>query len=188
MSKGKKLEAESINDILLAAYEQRQSGLISAERTHGGRREKGELYVFGGQPIYARVGEMSGPKALNYLFTWRTLLFSFDAGAARPPANLAFRVEAAPSLGPSNPLPVTPPRLPTIREEEQGFIPHKAFRGQAAPLPPLTYRQRMIYFLIDGQRTLADLSRCSGRPIPEVKAILYELQRSGLIIMLPPNS
>jgi len=46
---------------------------------------------------------------------------------------------------------------------------------------PLTRRQRFIYFLVDGRRTVADLSRCTGKNIQEVELILSELQEQGLV-------
>jgi DNA-binding Lrp family transcriptional regulator len=46
---------------------------------------------------------------------------------------------------------------------------------------PLTRRQRYIYFLVDGRRSIADLSRTTGKSIQEVELILRELQEQGLI-------
>jgi hypothetical protein len=46
---------------------------------------------------------------------------------------------------------------------------------------PLTRRQRFIYLLVDGRRTIADLSRCTGKNIQEVQLILGELQEQGLV-------
>jgi predicted Rossmann fold nucleotide-binding protein DprA/Smf involved in DNA uptake len=46
---------------------------------------------------------------------------------------------------------------------------------------PLTRRQRFIYFLVDGRRTVADLARCTGKNIQEIELILSELQEQGLV-------
>lgn len=46
---------------------------------------------------------------------------------------------------------------------------------------PLTRPQRSIYMLVDGHRTIADLSRCIRKSVPEVERLLSELQERGLI-------
>ena len=46
---------------------------------------------------------------------------------------------------------------------------------------PLTRPQRSIYMLVDGHRTIADLSRCIRKSVPEVEHLLTELQERGLI-------
>ena len=46
---------------------------------------------------------------------------------------------------------------------------------------PLTRPQRSIYMLVDGHRTIADLSRCIRKSVPEVERLLTELQERGLI-------
>ena len=48
---------------------------------------------------------------------------------------------------------------------------------------PLTRPQRSIYMLVDGHRTVADLSRCIRKSVPEVERLLSELQERGLISM-----
>jgi Domain of unknown function (DUF4388) len=46
---------------------------------------------------------------------------------------------------------------------------------------PLTRPQRSIYMLVNGQRTIADLSRCIRKSLLEVERLLTELQERGLI-------
>ena len=46
---------------------------------------------------------------------------------------------------------------------------------------PLTRPQRSIYLLVDGHRTVADLSRCTRRSMQEIERLLIELQEQGLI-------
>ena len=46
---------------------------------------------------------------------------------------------------------------------------------------PLTRRQRFVYFLVDGRRTVSDLSRCTGKSIQEIELLLSELQEQGLV-------
>ena len=186
MNKGKKNEVESIGEVLSSLYRQQQSGLLKVECLQNGRLEKGELYVLAGQSVYARVGKLAEQEALNRLLLWRTLLFSFDPDAPRPPANLAARAAAlpAPASLSSLPLPPSPAAVAVQKRDvpsKERVVPRKVMSAQQTLSLPLTHRQRLIYFLIDGQRTLADLSRCSGKSLLEVEQILRELQLQGMI-------
>lgn len=186
MNKGKKNEAESIGEVLASLYRQQQSGLLKVECLQNGRLEKGELYVLAGQPVYARVGKLTGQEALNRLLLWRSLLFSFDPDAPRPPANLAAKAAVLPPPAPSPAFPVAPsPAAVAVQRRDvptkERLVPRKVMPAQQILSLPLTHRQRLIYFLIDGQRTLADLSRCSGKSLLEVEQILRELQLQGMI-------
>jgi hypothetical protein len=178
MNKGRKMAAERLGDVLAAAYPQQLCGLLRVECLRNGQREKGELYLLAGQPMYARVGRVQGQDALSYFLTWRAIQFSFDPDAPRPPANLS-RMRAAPAS-------TTAATLPAPIGERQGsamerLIPRKIRLEQYVLSLPLTHRQRLLYFLIDGQRTIADLSRCSGKSVEEIETIIYELQHQGLV-------
>jgi len=52
---------------------------------------------------------------------------------------------------------------------------------------PLTRPQRSIYLLVDGRRTVADLSRCTRKSMQEIERLLIELQEQDLIGIKPPN-
>jgi hypothetical protein len=185
MNKGRKMAAERLGDVFAAAYPQQLCGLLRVECLRNGQPEKGELYLLAGQPMYARVGKMQGQDALSYFLTWRAIHFSFDPDAPRPPANLP-RTRAAPASSTSATLPAVSRYPPTPIGKTQGsaierLIPRKIRLEQYVLSLPLTHRQRLLYFLIDGQRTIADLSRCSGKSVEEIETIIYELQHQGLV-------
>jgi hypothetical protein len=183
-------EAENVAEVLLQAYKQQQSGLLHIERAWEGRTEKGELYILTGQPIYARAGKLSGQAALEFLLSWRSIRFSLIPDASRPPANLSSRLRISsptpPPVSSPTPPPVAPPPRPLAlpaanRNAPARLIPRKSMERPAGLLSSLTRHQRMIYFLVDGQRTIDDLARCSSKEIAEVEAIARELQQLGLI-------
>lgn len=62
-----------------------------------------------------------------------------------------------------------------------GPVPHRREVERDILTLPLTRRQRIIYLLVDGQRTLADLSRCSGQTLQEVMWMVKELQAQELL-------
>ena len=61
------------------------------------------------------------------------------------------------------------------------LVPQKRGIEREVLALPLTRRQRFIYFLVDGRRTIADLARCTGKNTQEIELILSELQEQGLI-------
>lgn len=196
MAKGREIAAETIGDVLEVARLRRQSGLLSAEHRKGGQIEEGELYVLAGLPMYARTGQFVGLEALNRILKWRKIYFSFASDAPRPPAN----IPTSNSPGVSAPAPLqgmmdgapktrTAPKPAHIPGGGNGIhppgvewlVPQKLRAEQDVLAMPLTRRQRFIYFLVDGRRTIADLARCTRKDIQEVELILSELQAQRLI-------
>ncbi|HEX6484759.1 MAG TPA: DUF4388 domain-containing protein [Ktedonobacteraceae bacterium] len=201
MTKGRDITAENLNEVLGLARMRRQSGLLSVEHSQGGRLEEGEIFFQDGQPTYARVGQLIGQDAVNWLLTWRNVHFAFITDVPRPPANIAPitgpvttssrvpRLDANTSLDEGSPLnrnssnsvarPNPTPPLPPPGIE--WLVPQKRRVGEDVLSLPLTRRQRYIYFLVDGRRSVSDLSRTTGRTIQEVELVLRELQEQGLI-------
>ena len=167
----------------------RQSGRLRIEQNTGGRIQEGEIYLQAGQPVYVRFGQLIGQDALNRLMTWRNVQFTLqldEIGTA--PMSLP--------LGNNNSATPFPAQADTGRERTTGnalarvssnapglewLTPQKRDVGRDVLSLPLTRRQRFIYFLVDGQRTLSDLSRCTGKNIQEIELILKELQAQGLV-------
>lgn len=63
------------------------------------------------------------------------------------------------------------------------LIPRKLVNEQNVLGLPLTRPQRSLYMLVDGRRTIADLSRFTNRTLQEVVQLLKELKGYGLIIL-----
>ena len=198
MAKGK---AENLDDVLEVARLRKQSGMLTLEHTQGGRVEEGEVFLQAGQPIYARVGHLVGQDALNWLLRWRNIYFSIGTEESTPPVG-------TPSNGKDNtaiPAPLQQHSPPAgdgsvgpvsgrVRGARSGSTPGNSYapgiewlvpqkRGVEREVLslPLTRRQRFIYFLVDGRRTVSDLSRCTGKNIQEIELILNELREQGLV-------
>lgn len=202
MTKGRDTIAESVGNLLEVARMQQRSGLLSMEYSQGGFVEAGEVYLLGGQPIYARVGSLAGPQALRYLLSWRNVSFTFATEAPRPPANI-FPLPGVRNTYPSLhlhsralvPLPTTDKlrhsgpldpgqsALQKIGPGTEHLVPRKVEPEREIGSLLLTRRQRLIYFLVDGQHTVADLARTTSKTMLEIATILGELQEQGLITM-----
>lgn len=194
-------KGESISGLLEAAHVQRRQGMLHVEYSQGGCVEAGDIYLRAGEPTYARVGSLTGNEALHYLLGWRDISFAFFSDGPRPPANIASgptikRTNASiHSVSPT--FAVSPQELKKGLMEERvvavsnhptlldmiWFVPRKASQTPNALLLPLTRRQRLIYFLVDGRRTVGDLMRMTSKNIMDVKLILHELQEQGLVIV-----
>lgn len=190
MANDRAMTAESVSSVLDLARMRRQSGRLKIEQMSGGRMQEGEIYLQAGQPVFVRLGQLSGQDALNRLLSWHNVQFTLqldETGTA--PMSLP--------LGASNTAPLTPfPAPESGRERATGgdlarvsssapglewLTPQKRDVGRDVLSLPLTRRQRFIYFLVDGKRTMSDLSRCTGKNIQEIELILKELQAQGLV-------
>lgn len=207
MAKGK---AEGLDDVLELARMRRQSGMLTIEHTQGGRVEEGEVYLQAGQPVYARVGQLVGQDALNWLLKWHNIYFTIgtdDPGlpAGTPTTGNGTGTATAPSLQAATSLPQNSQlngdiskvlasehvagdgngnglsRRDSYAPGVEWLVPQKRSIDRDVLSLPLTRRQRFIYFLVDGRRTISDLSRCTGKNIQEVELILRELQEQGLV-------
>lgn len=207
MTKGRDIAAESLNDLLEVARVQQRNGMLRAEYSQDGRLEEGEIYLSAGHPIYARTGRLAGIDALNYLLSWRNIHFAFVTDVPRPPMNIYASLRQSSVTAPlgSRTQALAPVRLPITgglrwsgqeqrRTTQEPAAPtHSSVPGIENKVPykhgperdifslGLTRRQRLIFFLIDGQRTVADLARTTNKTVLETEGIILELQEQGLI-------
>ncbi len=152
MAKG---NAERLDRVLELARARRQNGMITIEHTQGGRVEEGEVFFQTGQPINARVGHLVGQDALNWLMKWRNITYTIGTEESLQ------SVASTPGI--------------------EWLVPQKRGIEREVLALPLTRRQRFIYFLVDGRRTVADLARCTGKNTQEIELILSELREQGLV-------
>lgn len=200
MAKGK---AENLEDVLEVARLRKQSGMLTLEHTQGGRVEEGEVFLQAGQPIYARVGHLIGQDALNWLLRWRNIYFSIGSEESTQTVGTPATGNGDKTVAVPAPLPQHSPPAGDgaavqvsgrVRGDGNSSTPEKSYapgiewlvpqkRGVEREVLslPLTRRQRFIYFLVDGRRTVSDLSRCTGKNIQEIELILNELREQGLV-------
>src|SRR5437763_13984166 len=200
MSKG---NAESLSEVLELARTRRLNGMMTIEHSQGGRVEEGEVFFQTGQRIHARVGRHVGKDALNWLVKWLNITYaigtdeslrSITTTSVNNRNNATSTPSPTPTYVPPNGLPTTGPVVAQIQVNGRGsllsntstpgiewLVPQKRGIEREVLALPLTRRQRFIYFLVDGRRTVADLARCTGKNIQEIELILSELQEQGLI-------
>ena len=194
MAKG---NAESFDDVLELARTRRYTGTVAIEHTQGGRVEEGEVFLQASQPIYARVGRLVGQDALNWLMQWRNIYYTMGtdesvqsvATTAVTNGNSATSIPSSlPNYSPRNGSNSTGPIDGRGASNSNNYtpgiewlVPQKRGIEREVLALPLTRRQRFIYFLVDGRRTVADLGRCTGKNTQEIELILSELREQGLV-------
>jgi Domain of unknown function (DUF4388) len=199
MAKG---NAESLHDVLELARTRRQNGMMTIEHSQGGKVEEGVVFFQTGQPIHARVGRLVGQDALNWLMKWRNISYtpgieeslqSFatttvnnrNSATSTPSPTQNLPLNGMPPTGPvSAQIQVNgkdPPLSNTSTPGIEWLVPQKRGIEREVLALPLTRRQRFIYFLVDGRRTVADLARCTAKNTQEIELILSELQEQGLV-------
>jgi len=198
MAKG---NAESLSEVLELARTRRLNGMITIEHKQGGRVEEGEVYFQIGQLIQARVGRLIGQDALNWLMKWHNITYMIETddslqSVAKTTVNDRDKTTPTPlqTYVPSNKMPFTEQAVAQVEVNERSsilsniptpgiewLVPQKRGVVSEVLALPLTRRQRFIYFLVDGRRTVADLARCTGKNTQEIELILSELQEQGLV-------
>ncbi|HEY1352308.1 MAG TPA: DUF4388 domain-containing protein [Ktedonobacteraceae bacterium] len=180
MTEQRDAAAASVGGLLEIARVEQRNGLLHLTCAQGGLIEEGEIYLLGGQPVYARAGNLAGTPALYRLANWRRVSFSFAANAPRPAANIF------PASSQPEPTPARAPFWPLPEPGLDQLVPRKVESAREVLSLPLTRRQRLIYFLVDGQRTVADLARTTHKTAFDVGTILGELQGQGLVVVVRP--
>jgi hypothetical protein len=100
---------------------------------------------------------------------------------ATPPGGLNEGATQAPAAPAQPPHPQIPTSNSIATPGLEWLTPQKVGGDRDVLTLPLTRPQRSIYLLIDGRRTLADLSRCTRKSVQEIERLLSELQEHGLI-------
>lgn len=184
--------AERLRDVLELVHARCRNGLLSVERFEGGRFEEGEIYFEQGQPVYARQGHKTGKEALSRLIRWNQVYFAFDIDAPNPAVQSLPKTRSSQSQSYWTYLPspenTSISALPEARliqhiplAQIEQLIPRKLVLRPDVLALPLTRLQRSIYLLVDGKRTVADLARCIGRSIHDIRQLLIELEGQGLV-------
>ena len=185
MANERAMTAESVSYVLDLARMRRLSGRLMIAQQSGGRIQEGEMYLQAGQPVFMRCESMVGQEALITLLSWHNVQYTFhQEGPGMTPFGLT-----AGNAKDTTPFPARPEiggernadRDVSPAPDLEWLIPQKRDVGRDVLSLPLTRLQRHIYFLVDGHRTLSDLSRCSGKSIHEIELVLRELQTQGLV-------
>ena len=189
----------------------RGTGLLTARRGTGITFEEGTILFVNGKVTETRAGRRTGAEALNWLSTWGHCHYLFVAsvvGPAKrplPPIQPSYNVgtDASVDTNATPYLATSPFRKPlNISETEQGntgelrLVPTTDPRlGTIAPFHirqlesalrviehmGLSRAHRRLFLLVDGQRSVQELARLTGRSDEEVYHLLRDLENATVI-------
>jgi hypothetical protein len=199
-------QQEGVTDRLVSTIQVIQrshgTGVLTVRRGKDATLEEGVLFFTKGQVTEARVGNYKGTKAFNLLSTWENCAFlfvfsderdrslPFVSSFPRSSGSELLSVENARHPDRNTPFVAVSPFGKAEKESSPGMLSLAAIprlRGQAATVlrifdgTHLSRLHRQICLLVNGQRTVADIMRLSGRSHAEICKLLRDLERASLL-------
>src|SRR6266700_2097688 len=176
---------DQLADVIRIAQLVHKTGTLIVERGGGNAGlEEGKVTFVEGRVTEATAGRLSGQKAFDWLNTWGTCRFVFvpispsssGSGFLQSSAQGLTRSTDRLSTDRLTPPPVSGPigAAPYRIREVNEVLPLFGAMG-------LTRVHRQLFLLIDGQRSVPDLIRLSARGAEEVRRLLVDLERAGMI-------
>ncbi|GAC1359929.1 MAG: hypothetical protein PVSMB5_03000 [Ktedonobacteraceae bacterium] len=193
---------EHLADIIELLRIGSRTGTLAVERGEGRTAEEGFITFVAGQAVEAKVNQQHGSAAFNYLSTWQRCRFSFISQAGPAGASTGTStgmMKSTPNIqnGPTNRFGVVSDQngQPTPTVDQYAGVHQRGSAGPALPLRlprgeealhnpesiQLPRVHRRLLLLINGQRGMSELARLMARDPTEVRKLLSDLERSGLI-------
>lgn len=188
--------ARSFSDIIKELTLHRPSGLLTLWRAEDSPRDAIQIIIENGRPTHARQGmyeEHISTSTLLWLNNWRNVYFTFQLKRAMlqlpaPDNQLPPVTRPLPTI--TNSMPAQPHHNgndthATLSPTSSTFqiVPAITPEGRNVPLTSLPRYDRTIFLLINGRRTITDLSQLTKRSLSEIYASLSRLQRQRLITL-----
>ncbi len=190
MAQQPELATDHLLDVITTIKMERRSGQLVVRRGSGLTAEDGTFLFVQGQVTHAQVGKRIGSDALNWLSTWRQASYVFIPAIAPSETSLHPPQEVPPALSdvsiyPYLDLNIVQQSGPAVSLEYHNAIPYATVKLIEATdrfeHAQLARSYRHLYLLIDGQRSVSDLARMTGRAAEVVHSMLYDLHRLGVI-------
>jgi hypothetical protein len=137
------------------------------------RKEQGEIYFAAGEVVIARTGSEAGVTALARIQGWQQAYYTFTEDATIP-----LKIQSTP-LPQSTPAPIDPLESPLPGR-------YTIFRARPSVATPATMkrlerRERVVFALLDGRRTIQHVARLTHQGEGSIARILVKLFREGYI-------
>lgn len=179
-----------LTDVIQVIQIAHKTGMLQVNRDGSNKSiEQGTIYLQNGQIVDASLGPYQGIEALRHLETWQTCFFVFQPtshldgpSSAQIPPNPIMSYNGH---GSSPTLPAYDSSSPTQPTFTGGNAPER-LRDVNEMLPyfnrlGLSRMHKQLFLLVDGQRTVPELTRLIGHRTETVTTMLTDLERAGLI-------
>lgn len=189
---------ERLADIIEILRIGNKSGTLMVERGEGKTVEEGSIIFVEGQAVEAKVNQQNGSAAFNYLSMWQRCYFSFVTHADTrnsPSRTTKFLPGIQNGSINSGVAPETAYAQPQQAMRQQNDFYQRSNTARSSPLRLLRGEEvlqhpekvqlprihRRLLLLIDGRRSVSELARLMTRNADEVRKLLDDLERAGLI-------
>src|SRR5689334_4507360 len=209
MSRQQAMETDQLAHVIQTIQRARRSGMLEVQRRTGASTiELGTIVFVKGSIVDAHAGQRQGKEAYNLLSQWTRCSFTFTSSNPQepplkfpsPPPQLQQMNPALNGKQPEVRAASSPLRQQSIASHESNPSLQALMKSSSAPLSaipvrlhsaeisiqqierfgyPRSYRQ--LCLLIDGYRSIADLSRLLHRLPSDVVKMLADLEKIGSI-------
>jgi hypothetical protein len=169
----------------------RKTGTLSVERGSDSMYEEGLLVFVNGRIVEAKTSFQHGPDALASLQTWEQCRFAFLPGEYPTlPSRQDFNNASSSSPAYSDERWTKPLPIPEQVSSQPRVEPVPVTPRQTRPVETafsliesagLARVHKHLFLLLDGHRTLAELTQLTRRSPDELMVFLRNLKRLGLI-------
>lgn len=168
----------------------KKSGLLTVERGEGETFEEGTMTLMNGQVVNATLGRYRGRDAATKMFSWQACRFSFTPGASGNTGQVTSPLSESqtdtlytrrPSYEPqqkSIPDPDILNRRPSASDFSSEFLENILLNLDRHGL---SRTHRRLFLLIDGRRSVRELSALIGHTPSNTVNLLADLERNGFI-------
>lgn len=173
------------------------SGLLVAKRGQRGSVEEGTILFADGKMQEAKVGRRAKFDAFKYLCTWENCEVSFRTpDGQRPyfPQNIPPPEKTTTSENSPASFPLPPPSSPIAEEETSsallaGFDTLVPYHTRSRPSDGLqiienmglTRGHRVLFLLINGERSISELARLTKSDESKVQQRLQDLEKAAVV-------
>ncbi len=202
------MKTDQLVTVIQTIQRARRSGLLEIRRNmHTSFIEEGTILFVNGKVQEAYTAGYQGPDAYRFLCQWQACSFTFtpsnpkDGSLAFPASHEYTSPFTEKVVPPRVPFIAVPPmRRPTPQERQDVplAVPLRPLIAPSAVPVPMHERtialqwiernklprsRRQLLLLIDGQRSVGELLRLSGRSQEEMEQMLYEMEQGSIIII-----
>jgi hypothetical protein len=201
MSQNRETATDRLASIIQLIQIGRRTGTLTTRRGEGITQEQGTITFLKGQITTASLGRHSGAEALNRLSIWghcRFIFISTEEADNLPfsPFPIARQERNSHTGAISRQMPMSPNPEPSSNNSQT----HRALNGASVMIPGVPYcirplddalrmidnlgltrAHRRILLLIDGQRSMIELGRLTGKTGRDIAEILRDLEQAAVI-------
>jgi hypothetical protein len=194
MAQQREATTDRLVNIIARIKMERKSGQLRVKRGEGLTLEEGVLTFIQGQVTQASVGRRSGADALNWLCTWRQAHYVFTAPGSGEEGGLSMASSIFSPPGQKNSI---HSELATTQIRRTDRLETEPLESLSREIPRISLEvhralarfersglsrsHRRLFLLIDGHRSIDDLSSLMSKKSEDIRSMLHDLEWLGVV-------